>query len=103
MVSGVSKMIQMCVCVYIYIYISQMVLVVKNWGWIQVGSLGQEDPLEGCTATHSSILACLENPMNRSLVDYSPQGHKETLLKQLSMYYTHTWLIYSVVIVSVIQ
>ena len=31
--------------------------------WVQ--SLGQEDPLEEGMATHSSILACLENSMDR--------------------------------------
>ena len=32
---------------------------------MQVSSLGQDDPLEEGMATHSSILACLENPMDR--------------------------------------
>ena len=36
---------------------SQVVLVVKNPSAMQVGSLGQEDPLEEGMATHSSILA----------------------------------------------
>ena len=42
----------------------------------QVRSLGREDPLEEKMATHSSILAgeCLGH---RSLVGYSPLGHKE--------------------------
>ena len=31
----------------------------------RVGSLGQEDPLEKGTITHSSILSCLENSMDR--------------------------------------
>ena len=31
--------------------------------WVQ--SLGQEDPLEKGTATHSSIYSCLGNPMDR--------------------------------------
>ena len=39
-------------------------------------SLGQEDPLEKETATHSSILAW--EISQRSLVGYSPQGHKES-------------------------
>ena len=30
-----------------------------------VRPLGQEDPLEKEMATHSSILSCLENPMDR--------------------------------------
>jgi len=40
--------------------------------------LGQEDLLEKGMATHSSILAP-ENPLTRkrSLVGYSPWGHKE--------------------------
>ena len=29
-------------------------------------------------ATHSSKYSCLENPMDRSLVGYSPWGHKES-------------------------
>ena len=43
---------------------------------VQVRSLGWEDPLEEKMATHSSILAgeCLGH---RSLVGYSPLGHKE--------------------------
>jgi len=44
--------------------------------WVR--SLGWEDPLEEGMATHSSILSCLENPHGqRSLVGYSPSGHKE--------------------------
>ena len=39
-------------------------------------SLGQEDPLEKEMATHSSILAW-EISWKRSLVGYSPWGHKE--------------------------
>ena len=42
----------------------------------QVGSLGQEDPLEKGMATHSSILAW-EIQGQRSLVGYSPKGCKE--------------------------
>ena len=38
---------------------------------IQVQSLGQEDPLDEETATHSSILAW-EVPWTESLVGYSP-------------------------------
>ena len=42
----------------------------------QVQSLGGEDPLEKEMATHTSILPW-ENPMGqRSLVSYSPWGHK---------------------------
>ena len=43
---------------------------------IQVRSLGQEDPLEGNIANHSSILTW-RIPLTRSLVGYSPRGHKE--------------------------
>ena len=43
----------------------------------QVQSLGQEDPLEKGTATHSSILAWRIHGQ-RCLVDYSPWGHKES-------------------------
>ena len=43
----------------------------------QIQCLGQEDPLEKGMATHSSILAYGQ----RSLVSYSPWGHKrQTLL-----------------------
>ena len=38
----------------------------------QVRSLGREDPLEKEMASHSSILAWMEEP-----VGYSPWGHKE--------------------------
>ena len=41
----------------------------------QVQFLGWEDPLEKGMATHSSILAW-EIPGQRSLVGYSPWGHK---------------------------
>ena len=40
----------------------------------RVQSLVQEDPLAKGMATHSSILACGQ----RSLVGYSPWGHKES-------------------------
>ena len=43
----------------------------------QVQSLGQEDPLEEETATHSSILAW-EIPWTESLVGYSPRGPNES-------------------------
>ena len=44
----------------------------------RVQSLGQKDPLEEEMATHSSILS-LENPHGqRSLVDNSPWGRKES-------------------------
>ena len=43
--------------------------------WVQ--SLGREDPLEKEMATHFSILAW-RIPWRRSLVGYSPLGHKES-------------------------
>ena len=44
---------------------------------MQVQSLGQEDPLEKEMGTHSSILAGRYYGQ-RSLVGYSPWGHKES-------------------------
>ena len=43
----------------------------------RVHSLGQEDHLEKEMATHSSILAWKFHGQ-RSLVGYSPRGHKES-------------------------
>ena len=43
----------------------------------QVQTLDQVDPLEKVMATHSSILAG-ESHGQRSLVGYSPWGHKES-------------------------
>ena len=43
----------------------------------QVRSLGWEDSLEKEMATHSSTLAWKSHGQ-RSLVDYSPWGHKES-------------------------
>ena len=61
---------------------SQVALVIKNhlpmqktqdtWVW----SLGQEDPLEKEMAPHSTILV-LKSHGQRSLVGYSPWGHRE--------------------------
>ena len=53
--------------------------VVKNLPAVpetQVRSLGQEDPMEEEMATHSSIPAWKFHGQ-RSLVSYSPWGHKE--------------------------
>ena len=48
--------------------------------WAQ--SLGWEDPLEKGMTTHSSILAQI---IQRSLVGYSPWGHKEVnIIEQLT-------------------
>ena len=43
-----------------------------------VPSLGQEDPLEEGTASHSSILAWRIPWTERSLVGYSPWGWRES-------------------------
>ena len=52
--------------------------------WVQ--SLGQEDPLKEEMATLSSILSCLENPMNKGAC---PRGRKESdTTEQLT--HTHT-------------
>ena len=42
------------------------------------GDPGSEDPLEEGVATHSSILAWRISIDMRSLVGYSPWGHKES-------------------------
>ena len=51
--------------------------------WVQ--SLGQKDPLEKEMATHSSILAWNTPHGQRSLVGYSPWGHKESLLIRVQL------------------
>ena len=43
----------------------------------QAWSLGWEDPLEEEMETHSSIIAW-KIPWTRSLVGYTPRGHKES-------------------------
>ena len=56
-----------------------MVLMVKNLPAVQetwVQSLGQEDPLEKEMATHAVLLPGKFHGQ-RSLVGYSPLGHKE--------------------------
>ena len=58
-----------------------------------VRSLGWEDPLEGEMATHSSIPAWT-SPGQRSLVGYSPWGHKRarhslTTEQQPQSYFVH--------------
>ena len=50
-------------------------LALQQESWVQ--SLGQEDSLEKRMATHSSILAWRIYGQ-RSLVGYSPRGHKES-------------------------
>ena len=44
--------------------------------WLR--SLGWEDPREKGTATHSSVLAWRIPMDKRSLVGYSPRGHKKS-------------------------
>ena len=44
--------------------------------WVR--SLGREDPLEEEMASHSSSLLPGESHGQRSLVGYSPWGHKES-------------------------
>ena len=53
--------------------------------WVR--SLGREDPLEKEMVTHSSILPG-ESHGRRSLVGYSPWGHKESdMTEQLHLLY----------------
>ena len=59
-----------CICIYAYVCIWGFPSdpVRKNLPTIQetqVPSQGREDPLEESMATHSSILSCLEKPMDR--------------------------------------
>ena len=61
---GVSQVAQMVKC-----------LSAMQETWVR--SLGWEDPLEKEMATHSSTLAW-KIPGQRSLVGYSPWGHKES-------------------------
>ena len=56
----------------------------------QVRSLAQEEPLLEEMATHSSILAG-EFHGQRSLVNYSPWGRKESDMAKHSHTYTRTW------------
>ena len=55
---------------------------------MRVQPLGQEDPLEEGKATHSSIPPG-ESHGQRSLADYSPQGHKELDLTEATQ---HMWI-----------
>ena len=64
-----------------YSQASLMAQTVKNLPAMQetwVQSLGQEDPPEEVTATHSSILAWRIPHGQRSLVGYSPWDRKES-------------------------
>ena len=61
----------------------------------QVRSLGQDDPLEKGMVTHSSILPW-ETPGTEELVDYSPQGCKESdMTEQLTVSFSFTHLLLS--------
>ena len=55
----------------------------RRAGYMQVQSLGWEDPLEKEMATHSVFLPGKSHGQ-RSLVGYSPWGHKEDKTEQLS-------------------
>ena len=57
--------------------------------WVR--SLGQEDPLEKGTATHFCILAW-KIPWKRSLVDYSPWGHKELDRTERLSFHFHLYI-----------
>ena len=56
---------------------------------IRVRFLGQEDPLEKEMAIHSSILPG-ESHEQRSLMGYSPWGHKELDTTERLTHNTHT-------------
>ena len=62
----------------------------------QAQSLGQEDPLEKEMATHSSILAWRFH-IQKSLVGYSPWGHKELDMTEwltLSLSRKFSWILF---------
>ena len=65
--------------IYAYIWASQVALVVKNPAVSAEDrrDAGLEDPLEERMATHSNIVPG-ESHGQRSLVGYSPWGHKES-------------------------
>ena len=64
--------------------VAQMVKNLPAMQETRVQSLGWEDPLEEETAIHSSILARIM-PWKKSLVGYSPWGHKRDTNEQLSL------------------
>ena len=61
----------------LYSLVAQMVMNLPAMQETQVRSLDQEDSLEEGIATHSSILAWRIHGQ-KSLVDYSPWGHKKS-------------------------
>ena len=75
---------------------------VKNLPAMQetpVWSLGWEDPLEKGMATHSSIFA-----WRRSLVGYSPWGHKKSdTTEQLSTMQTNELQLYATILINTIH
>ena len=58
----------------------------KEMQEIRAQSLGGEDLLEKGTANHSS--SCLENPMERNLVGYSPWSCKESDTTEATLHST---------------
>ena len=52
---------------------------------MRIRSLGREDPLEEGKATHSSILPW-RTPWTGRLVGYSPQGHKESDVAEVTQH-----------------
>ena len=60
----------------------------------QVQSLGQEDPLEEETATHSSILPGKSHGQ-RSLVGCSPWGHRESNTTEHAHTHKYMYLYYT--------
>ena len=54
----------------------------------QVRCLGLEDPLEKEMAIHSSTLLPGKSHGRRSLVGYSPWGHKESDMTSLSLIFS---------------
>jgi len=70
--------------------------IVKNLPAVQetqVRSLGEEDPLEKGMATRSSIPAFWKSHGQRSLVDYSSWGCKESdMTKRLTLSYTFSYM-----------
>ena len=57
---------------------------------MQAQSLSQENPLEKEMAIHSAILAWEKTHGQRSLVDHSPRGHKESDMTKHTHTHTHT-------------
>ena len=78
----------------LHIGASVVVQMVKNLPAMQeiwVHSLGQKDPLEKGMATHSSILAWNTPHGQRSLVGYSPWGHKSLFSSGYKFYQNSLW------------